>query len=127
MFPSLQDALQRTFGIRARWEDQERDVFVLTREGSAALNESTVEPTFMFLRGKITMKKQSTARLAETLPNWLGKPVVAETGLKGLYDFELEYRDDSPKMLTEGLKEKYGLVVTPARRKVRMLVVEKKD
>jgi uncharacterized protein (TIGR03435 family) len=127
LFPSLQDALQRTFGIRARWEEQERDVFVLTREGSTELHESTVEPTFMFMRGKITMKKQPTAKLAETLPNWLGKPVVDETGLKGLYDFDLEYRDDSPKMLTDGLKEKYGLVVTPTRRKVSMLVVQKKD
>jgi hypothetical protein len=38
-------------------------------------------PLFQFLRGKITMKKQSTATLADTLPNWLRKVVVDETGL----------------------------------------------
>ena len=59
------------------------------------------------------MRKQSTAKLAADLPNRLGKVVVDETGLNGLYDFDLEYRDDGPKMLTDGLKQKYGLVLTP--------------
>jgi uncharacterized protein (TIGR03435 family) len=127
LFPALQDALQRSFGFRARWEEQERDVLVLTRDGSAALNESAADPLFTFSRGKITMKKQSTAKLADTLPNGLRKPVVDETGLHGLYDFDLEYRDDGPKMLTEGLQQKYGLILTPARRNVQILVVEKKD
>jgi uncharacterized protein (TIGR03435 family) len=127
LFPALQDALQRTFGFQAHWEDQEQDVLVLTRNGTATLKESDAEPLFQFMRGKITMKKQSTAKLAETLPNWLRKIVVDETGLTGLYDFDLEYRDDGPKMLTDGLQQKYGLVLAPARRKVKMLLVEKKD
>jgi uncharacterized protein (TIGR03435 family) len=72
------------------------------------------------------MQKQTAAKLAETLPNWMNKPVVDETGLTGLYDFELEYRDDGPAMLRDGLKEKYGLVLTPAKRTIKMLVVEPK-
>jgi len=125
LFPALQDALQRTFGFRGRWEEQEHDVLVLSRDGTATLKESDAAPLFQFMRGKITMKQQSTAKLAEALPNWVRKVVVDETGLDGLYDFDLEYRDDGPKMLTDGLQQKYGLILTAARRKVRMLVVEK--
>jgi uncharacterized protein (TIGR03435 family) len=125
LLPALQDALQRTFGFHALWEDRGREVFVLTRLESPAPTPSTAKPLFQFLRGKITMRAQTVATLAETLPNWLRKPVVDETGLAGLYDFDLEYRDDGPQVLTTGLRDKYGIVLSPARRTVRMLVIGK--
>lgn len=90
----------------------------MSRDGTSTLKESDAEPLFQFMRGKITMRKQSTAKLAADLPNRLGKVVVDETGLNGLYDFDLEYRDDGPKMLTDGLKQKYGLVLTPPAQAV---------
>jgi uncharacterized protein (TIGR03435 family) len=124
LFPAFQDALQRTFGIEAHWEDEERDVLVLTKSGGKELAPSATDALFQFMRGKITMHSQSTGKLAEALPNWYRKPVVDETGYAGLYDFDLEYRDDSADMLTNGLRDEYGLVLTPARRKVRMLVIE---
>lgn len=123
LFPAFQDALQRTFGFQAHWEEQERDVLILTRDRSITIKESTADPVSQFMRGKITLKKQPTAKLADMLPNWMRKPVVDETGLTGAYDFDLDYRDDGPKMLTDGLREKYGLILTPGRRPVRMLVV----
>ena len=124
LFPSFQDALQRTFGFQAHWEEQERDVLILTRDGRISIKESTSEPLSQFQRGKITMKKQSTAKLAETLPNWMYKLVIDETGLTGVYDFDLDYRDDGPKVLTDSLRERYGLILTPGRRSIRMLVVQ---
>ena len=123
LFPAFQDALQRTFGFKAQWEDQQRDVLVLTRTGVAALADSESAPLVQFLRGKIMLRKQPVSKLAEMLPNWLKMPVVDETGYSGSYDFDLEYRDDGPSMLTDGLREKYGLTLTPAKRAVRMLVV----
>lgn len=125
LLPALQDAIQRNFGLRIHWDNQERDALVLSRLPSPNLRESqAAEPHVTFGRGKITLKKQTVSKLAETLPNWMRKPVIDETGLTGLYDFELEYRDDGPAMLLDGLKEKYGLVLSPARRTIKMLVVE---
>ncbi len=125
LFPALQDAVQRTFGIRAEWEEQLRDVFVLTREpGAPALPVSSSPESSMFMRGNITMKHQTTAKLSETLTNFLKKIVVDETQLKDFYDFALSYRTDGPGVLLAALKEKYGLVVEPARRRVRVLVVK---
>ncbi len=126
LLPTFQDALQRNFDFQAHWEEQERDVLVLSSDGTKTLAESKSEPLFQFGRGRITMTKQSTAKLAETLPNWMRKIVVDETGLNGLYDFDLQYRPGDTKMLTDALQQKYGLVLTPAKRKVRALVVEKR-
>jgi uncharacterized protein (TIGR03435 family) len=126
LLPSLQEGFQRTFGFRARWEEVEKEVLVLTHDPSVALKESeAAAPEAGFGRGKITMKKQTAGQLAERLPNWLKKPVVDETGLGGVYDFDLEYRSDGEEMLREGLK-KYGLAVVAGQRKVKMLVVEGK-
>jgi len=126
LLTALQDALQRNFGFQAHWEEEERDVLVLSSDKSKTIDESKSEPLFQFMRGTITIKKQSTHKLAEALPNWLDKIVVNETGLNGLYDFDLEYRAKDTKMLTDVLQQKYGLVLNPAKRKVRILVVEKK-
>ena len=92
LLPALQDAIERNFGFRMHWEDQERDALVLSRLPTADLNSESSEPLFVFMRGKITLKKQTVAKLVEALPNSMQKPVVDETGLSGLYDFELEYR-----------------------------------
>ena len=48
---------------------------------------------FMMSEGrlKLTVSKQSTARLADLLGNQLGQPVIDETGLTGEYDFNLEF------------------------------------
>ena len=124
LFPAFQDALQRTFGLQAHWEEQQRDVLILTHDGSVSIKESTSEPLSQFQRGKITMKKQSTAELAGALPNWMRKVVIDETGLTGRYDFDLDYRDDGPNVLIDSLRERYGLILALGRRPIRVLVVK---
>lgn len=64
---------------------------VETRRRGAPLPESNTEPVFGFGRGRITIKKQSMGKLAQALLNWMRKIVVDETGLKGLYNMDLEY------------------------------------
>ena len=125
LLPTFQDALERNFGFQAHWEEQERDVLVLSTDGTKALPESTNDPLLQFGRGKITFHRQSAAKLAEALPNWLHKIVVNETGLSGIYDFDLDYVAKDPRVITDELQQKYGVVLTPAKRKVRILVVEK--
>jgi len=43
---------------------------------------------------KMQAGRQSTGAIAEMLGNQLGRPVVDQTGLTGLYDYELEYAPD---------------------------------
>jgi thiol-disulfide isomerase/thioredoxin len=93
LLPTLRDAVQRFFAITVGWQDQEREVLVL--KSSKALEPSSSEATLMFMRGKITLKRQPVAKLAETLSNFLKTIVVDETGLDSQYDFLLSYRSDS--------------------------------
>jgi uncharacterized protein (TIGR03435 family) len=126
LFPTLQNALGTNFGFQAHWEEQERDVLVLTVSDAVKLSTSTAEPQFQFMRGRITLKNQPISKLASALPNWLDKIVVNETALNGSYDLDLPYRPDDATILTNALREKYGLILTPAKRRVRILVVEKR-
>jgi uncharacterized protein (TIGR03435 family) len=126
LLPTFRDALQRNFGFQAHWDERERDVLVLRRDGTQNLTDSKADPQSTFRHGKITMKRQSTEQLAKMLPNWIHKIVLDEAGLSGLYDFDLEYQPGDPKVLTDALQQKYGLVLTPAKRSVPMLTIDKK-
>jgi uncharacterized protein (TIGR03435 family) len=50
----------------------------------------------MAMNGKMRLQgnKQSASQISEMLANQLGRPVVDQTGLKGSYDFELEFAPD---------------------------------
>lgn len=122
LLPSLRDAIQRMFAISADWQELEREVLVL--RSAKALEESSSQEVFMFMRGNITLKGQTVGKLAATLPNWLKSIVVDETGLTGKYDFALQYRSDSPEILLDDLRSKYGLTLMPAKRSVRILVTK---
>jgi uncharacterized protein (TIGR03435 family) len=81
-------------------------------------------PLLTFQHGKIQLIKQPVAALAKALPNWTKKIVVDETGLKGSYDFDLAYRADGPQVLIDSLHQGYDFVLTPAKRTVKILVIE---
>ena len=125
LLPALQDALRATFGINGRWQEQEREVMVLKRTpGAANLIPSKELEMYMFARGKINLTNQPLGKLADALSNFVRKIVVDETGLTGRFDFQLAYGDHNPAILRDALSERYGLVLEPARRNVRMLVIE---
>jgi uncharacterized protein (TIGR03435 family) len=82
------------------------------------------------LRGKITLPI-----LATNLSGMLGHPVSDQTGLDGLYDFDLNYRDDHS---TEGptaaypgietaLQEQVGLKLEPKKAMFDMIIVDRAD
>lgn len=121
----FQHALAANFGLKARWEDQERIVILLSRvAGGVSLpKSSSSEPVYRSMRGMITLQKQPISKLGDILTDQLGAPIVDETGLSGLYDFELPYQPGDHKVLTDAL-EAQGFQLKKARRSIRVLVVE---
>src|SRR5262249_42453350 len=72
----------------------------------------------------------------KVLQRILDRPVVDKTGLKGLYDFLLEYSDPSPdpgvrrsvkELLPLVLQEQLGLKLEPSRANVEVLVIERAE
>ncbi len=94
LLPFLRSALTTMFDLSTRWELQDKEVYVLRRVGggkpTVQASQSEGE-TYYFMRGKIGGQKQPIAKLVDALTNFLGKPVVDETGLSGRYDWDLNY------------------------------------
>jgi uncharacterized protein (TIGR03435 family) len=124
LYPLLQAGVIGYFGLKAEWQVQSRDVFILKRRDGAAEppRSSAQQPVFQMLRGKIKLRKQAIQPLLKLLTNLMRKPVVDETGLAGEYDLDLAYQHDSSKVLVDDLR-KAGLELVPARKEVNMLVV----
>jgi len=64
------------------------------------------------------------------LVNWfeeiLSAQVINETGLPGIYGFELKERVNTPEALIELLRDEAGLVITQERREVSTLIVRQR-
>lgn len=145
----LATALEQRFGVSARVETREAEVYVLTGPNGAGPNlhrtgasrvsaaagalpekdgsgELTVEGKVCPGVSSATMSGRAvtSAGIAAALEDTLEQPVVNETNLTGAYDFRLpEYRSlDELKSL---LRDDLGVVLTRERRAIRMLVVER--
>lgn len=70
----------------------------------------------------IEMTAGTIADFCRTLEGAVDRPVVDETGLAGRYDLEVKGYANRDELFAM-LREKFGLVVTPARREVKFLVV----
>jgi uncharacterized protein (TIGR03435 family) len=78
----------------------------------------------------MTATKMTVQSLAASLKRQTGWPVVDHTGLKGEFDFELEWdRDDTPNSLGPSiftaLQEQLGLKLNAARGSVEILVIDR--
>ena len=128
LLPLFQSALAATFGFKARWQTQEKDVYVLrVIEGQTAkltVAGKDEEKDFRFLRGRGSSKGHPIDKLSEFLShavfNWI---VIDETKLTGEYNWDLPYQHGKPEFTLPQLKE-LGLEVIKARRPVNILVVE---
>ena len=65
--------------------------------------------------------------LAELLEAATGRPVVDETGLAGAYELDVETEERTTADFIEALGRTHGLVLTPGRRDVSVLVVRKSN
>jgi uncharacterized protein (TIGR03435 family) len=82
---------------------------------------------------RLTGNKKSMAELADSLSNIAGRPVLDRTGLKGNFDFSLEYPFDpdtpsatpfaGPSMFT-AFQEQLGLKLDATRVPVEILVID---
>jgi uncharacterized protein (TIGR03435 family) len=92
----LQRLLVERFQMKLHWENRETSVYSMTLAGKGArLKEAKdgTKPNVRFEPSGFAATGKSLNDLAGILTLLTGVPVVDMTGLRGLYDFQLEWRD----------------------------------
>ncbi|MDE2924902.1 MAG: TIGR03435 family protein [Acidobacteriota bacterium] len=127
LLPLLRESLKSSFGLSVYWENQEKEVLVLKRlprEKSELRPSQAAKSSFWFMRGTLHGTKQTMESLCHAVAEWIGLPVIDETGLSGQYDWELPYQPGDPNVLIAALRKELGLVAEKSRRPIQVLVVE---
>lgn len=133
LLPMLQSLLEDRFKLKVHREIRQRPVYTLTiARNGPKLHPSDSSDGFLGrkgIRGPITGRRASMPGLAATLSTLMGRKVIDQTGLTGVYDFTLEFAppdaDDSPlPALVTALQEQLGLRLEATNGPVEVLVVD---
>jgi Protein of unknown function (DUF3738) len=54
----------------------------------------------------------------------LQRPVIDQTGIAGIYNLELEWGSDRIAGVTNTLRDRFGLTLTPERRDMESLIID---
>ena len=131
----LRQAVESAFGLSAKREARDRDVFVLSAPNSEEVHlaptVSTGGSSSSSGPGRMQGVNLGISSLAGFLEGYLGKPVLDNTGLTNRYDFELKWNEGTerptPDVLRRAVREQLGLELAAATRPVEILVVEKAE
>jgi uncharacterized protein (TIGR03435 family) len=142
----LQSAIEQQFAVQVKRERRMRDVYRLTNRtppGQMLRRYPDPEPGtgFSMLSFSAFMGRSKDAPMfpldgfaVHSVPfmflvNWLedilGGQVIDETGLPGVYGFELKERVNTPEALIHLLRDEAGLMITRERRELPTLVVRR--
>ena len=123
--PLMQEELKNRMRLETHTEMRPFDVFVLTGAGATRLERSHIDvPSIWMGDDYAQMQGTSMEMLASTVQRVLGKPVIDETGITGVYMFDLEWSKGDDASIIAALDKGYGLKLSPARRDLEALVVD---
>ncbi len=139
----LQGVLRDRFHVVLREETHQLTMYALVQDRNGAKLSHTDAQNSSFVRdrrGHLVATAQMIDRLPPFLEGELGRPVVDQTGLKGLFSFTLEWdpsvesastntSDNSPGAaglsIVTALREQLGLRLESKKGPVQVYVVEK--
>jgi uncharacterized protein (TIGR03435 family) len=122
----LQQELENRLRLKAHLERRPFEVLVLhVVEGSRLVGSKADGPSVWIGDQQARMQGADMQTLAGTLQSVLGQPVLDETGLRGWYDLELGWSTDRLASVRTALQEQYGLQLSPARREMDALIVDR--
>ena len=137
----MQKILTQRFGMELHREQREMPVFALTvAKGGPKMTPNTSDPNGWMDqqnsaangRDVENLKNASMPDLAEILQFRCNRPVVDQTGLKGRYDFKLQWTidearttdADAPPGLFTAIQEQIGLKLEPVKAQAEVLVID---
>lgn len=140
----LQNMLADRFALGVHRETEQRPAYVLTvSKGGSKLKASDQGPTNIRVSGNsISLDRGDLSRMTQLLSSALGRPVVDQTGLSGLYDMHLQW-DDAPipnggviglgapaapdtnhGSIFTAIEEQLGLRLVSKRAPIEMLIID---
>jgi len=143
----LRSAIEQHFAVDVTLEKRMRDVYVLTNtnaRGQMLRRYPDSEPgaAFALVTFSVFVGRSPGATMFPldaftvhsvpffVLVNWfeeiLGRQVIDETGLPGIYGFELKERVNTPEAFLQRLRDDAGLVMTLQQREVPTLIVRQR-
>lgn len=143
----LQSAIEQHFAVDVKLERRLRDVYVLTNTNprgqmlrrypdpehgtgcgllafSVFMGRSPDAP--MFPLDPFAVHSVPFLVLVNWFEEILGGQVIDETGLPGIYGFELKQRVNAPEAFIQLLRDEAGLVLTRQRREMPTLIVRQR-
>jgi uncharacterized protein (TIGR03435 family) len=141
----IRKLLLERFGLKMHREQREMPVFALkvAKDGPKLKSASHPGPQVNQLQahggiGYRTLQFTSTSMqdLTVMMLQFVDRPVVDQTGLKGQYDFELKYTYDDMRAPTDGtappslftaIQEQVGLKLEPVKAPADVLVIDHVD
>jgi uncharacterized protein (TIGR03435 family) len=147
-FGLVQSAIEHHFAVHVTRERRMRDVYVLTKtnvRGQMLRRYPDPEPGtgFAFVAFSTFIRRSKDAPMFPLdrfavhswpfmfLVSWfeeiLGGQVIDETGLPGIYGFELKERVSTPETFIQLLRDDAGMVITQERREIPTLVVRQTE
>jgi uncharacterized protein (TIGR03435 family) len=127
----LQALLAERFKLAVHRETRRLPLYnLVSAKGGAKLAATTSPdggPSTGSMGGSMTMKNVSMERFAYQLSRDLKTPVIDKTGIKGSFDFKLDFdiRDSGEKpSLFSALQQQLGLKLQSAKGPVEILVVD---
>jgi uncharacterized protein (TIGR03435 family) len=127
--------LVERFGLKFHFEKRESPVYAMVvGKSGPKLKESTADQLSVTVRSaQLTVAKATMDRLAIQLSSSMDRPVFDKTGLRGFYDFTLDWTSDfggPPTADSNGvdiftaLQEQLGLKLEPQKAPIEMLVID---
>jgi uncharacterized protein (TIGR03435 family) len=123
---ALQEEIKKTFGVTIRREMIETNVQILTVQSpnAAGFKPGTGPFSNQVEAGSYAIHGATLYTLVADLENSLGTVIINETELRGKFDIDFKW-DSTPDGLKRVLNDELGLKLTPGRKPIEFIVVEK--
>ncbi len=133
----MQCLVEDRFKLKFHWQPKEGKVYSLAiakggprlkpSEGEDSEDPNQAAAGVSYRRGFVKGKRATMAQFAEALSDVLEHPVEDQTGIKGSYDFTLEYSrtddDGGPSLLT-AIPKQLGLRLNVRKGQARIFVID---